>query len=166
MLGMQTDVVAAAENIVRAMRQIHRERGLAIAVEGSGRPVFQGERQDCEEMLGNLIDNACKWATTRVRISIGEEDAGIRIAVEDDGPGIAPKARQAVLARGGRLDETVAGTGLGLAIVDELAAFYGGSLTLESSALGGLAVRLIFPVQPAVDASSRTARAPSAVLCP
>jgi signal transduction histidine kinase len=100
-------------------------------------------------MVGNLFDNACKWAKSQVRVSVARE-AGrrgyIRIEFEDDGPGLPPEGREAALSRGNRLDESKPGSGLGLSIVVELARIYGGSLTLGDSTLGGLAARLSLPL--------------------
>jgi signal transduction histidine kinase len=146
-LGMRTDIAAVAEDIVRVMRQIHRNRGLAIELDIAARPEFPAERQDCEELLGNLVDNACKWAGSRVRLALDVRDGVILIEVEDDGPGIPPEQRAAALARGQRLDEAVPGSGLGLAIVSDLAELHGGSLDLASSRLGGLCARLTLPLR-------------------
>ena len=105
---------------------------------------FAGEEQDLQEMLGNLLDNACKWANTRVCIRggliAGAVPARLRLQIEDDGPGIGADNLQAVVARGVRLDEAVPGTGLGLAIVQDLVALYDGQMELQPLASGGLVV--------------------------
>ena len=107
------------------------------------------DREDLLELLGNLLDNACKWADSAVRVSAGEDAAGYWLAVEDDGPGIVPAQRAAVVARGNRLDEQVAGHGLGLAIVRDIAQACGGELSLEDSAtFGGLCARVRLPRRP------------------
>ena len=113
---------------------------------------FRGERQDLEEMVGNLVDNACKWAQMRVSIEVVAERAGgaaahpmVRIIVDDDGPGLDPAQRDQVARRGRRLDETKPGSGLGLSIVLELAALYGGSLALGNAPIGGLRAELVLP---------------------
>ena len=107
------------------------------------------DREDLLELLGNLLDNACKWADSAVRVSAGEDAAGYWLAVEDDGPGIVPAQRAAVVARGNRLDEQVAGHGLGLAIVRDIAQACGGELSLEdSAAFGGLCARVRLPRRP------------------
>jgi signal transduction histidine kinase len=103
-------------------------------------------------MMGNLVDNACKWATSRVLIEVVREATdraigrqAIRIIVDDDGRGLSPSEREQVAKRGQRLDETKPGSGLGLSIVVELAALYGGSLTLGTAPLGGLRAELVLP---------------------
>ena len=113
---------------------------------------FQGEKQDLEEMLGNLLDNACKWGKSRVYLAAAIEapDATLRrkqlkIAVEDDGPGLSAEQRAKIGKRGMRLDETKPGSGLGLSIVSDLAASYRGQLTLAASEHGGLKAVLDLP---------------------
>lgn len=96
-------------------------------------------------MIGNVMDNGCKWAHSKVRARLAVDGASIRVIVEDDGPGLPPEKRAEALARGGRLDESVPGTGLGLAIVQEIAGLYGGSVALDDSELGGLRVDLVLP---------------------
>ena len=96
-------------------------------------------------MLGNLLDNACKWAATHVRIESIATAGAIVILVDDDGPGMAGTLRQAVLQRGIHADETAPGSGFGLAIVRDLVELHGGRITLEASALGGLQARLELP---------------------
>jgi signal transduction histidine kinase len=96
-------------------------------------------------MLGNLLDNACKWASSRVEVAAGSENECLLITIDDDGPGIATGDRDAVLRRGVRADEQVPGSGLGLSIVGDLAQLYGGELRLAGSPLGGLRVALRLP---------------------
>ena len=97
-------------------------------------------------MLGNLLENACKWAQERVRVTAAPAALGrLRISVEDDGPGLQPEQREIVLARGNRLDENVPGSGLGLSIVEEIAGLYDGSLSLDHAPLGGLMAILELP---------------------
>ena len=100
-------------------------------------------------MLGNLLDNACKWARARVRLTCSKEGERIVIAVDDDVPGIEPSMREAVMRRGVRADEAAQGSGLGLAIVRDLAEVYGGSISLEDSPMGGARARLMLPAQDA-----------------
>jgi signal transduction histidine kinase len=149
--GARAAVAPVLAGLLRVMERVHAGRALALACE----PVdpafsFAGEVQDLQEMLGNVLDNACKWARREVRVQAaaapGAAARGLRIVIEDDGPGIDPARREAVMARGARLDESVPGSGLGLAIVQELAGLYGGSVALGSSALGGLRVELALPL--------------------
>ena len=127
------------------MQRLHAERELVIDIDVSPAHEIRGSREDLDEMLGNLIDNACKWARSRATISSSLDDDAVRISVDDDGPGIDPSLRAQVLQRGVRADQQVPGSGLGLAIVSELAELYGGSVTLEPSPLGGTRARLQLP---------------------
>ena len=103
------------------------------------------QREDLDEMLGNLLDNATKWARSRVAVGSMLHGERVVITIDDDGPGLDPALREAVLQRGVRADEAAPGSGLGLAIVRDLAELYGGSIALESSPLGGLTARLELP---------------------
>lgn len=145
-LGNRTKVKSALDDLARTLMRIHGERAIEVGIECPASLYFRGERQDLEEMSGNLMDNACKWARRRV-VARAEPLAGARwaLTVEDDGPGLAPEDRERVLTRGERLDENVPGSGLGLSIVQDIAKLYGGGLSLESSALGGLKARLELP---------------------
>ncbi|ULX51528.1 histidine kinase [Cupriavidus taiwanensis] len=141
--GERIDAAPALRELACALARLHRERALELTVDGGGH--FAGDRQDLVEMLGNLLDNACQWARTRVRVTLREDAGVLEILVEDDGAGMPPEAQALATARFGRLDEAAAGSGLGLAIVTEIAALYDGSLALASSPLGGLAARLRLP---------------------
>lgn len=141
----RTDLQDVAGDLVFSLGTIYRDRHLALATEIDPGTVFAGDRGDLMEMLGNLGDNACKWARSRVSIVALRQGDRLSVAIEDDGPGIAPPAREAVLARGQRLDERVPGSGLGLDIVREIVALYRGRLSLGDSALGGLRVELDLP---------------------
>jgi signal transduction histidine kinase len=144
--GLRSGVGPLAAALVRVMRRVHAARELAFDASAiAAGAAFAGEAQDLQEMLGNLVDNACKWAAHSVRIGAGVRDGRLDITVEDDGPGLAPAQREAVLARGVRADEQVPGSGLGLAITADLAAMYGGSLRLEAAAGGGLRATLTLP---------------------
>jgi signal transduction histidine kinase len=145
-LGAVTEVRPVLDALARTFGKIYRDRDLEITVDAPEGLRFKGERQDLEEMAGNLIDNACKWAEHRVAIRVvaGEADGRslLRIVVEDDGPGLPEAARDEALRRGRRLDETKPGSGLGLSIVSELVSHYRGRLALETSALGGARAEL------------------------
>lgn len=147
--GMRTPVTPALQGLVKVMRRVHAERELELRIFPAAENLaFHGEEQDLHEMLGNLLDNACKWARRRIEVRATEEGGQLSITVDDDGKGLSVKHREAMLQRGTRADEQVAGSGLGLAIVDELARLYGGEVTLADSPLGGLQVRLRLPVAP------------------
>ena len=143
--GLRCAVLPSVEGLVRTMRRLHAERELRIDADVSPEHEIRGRREDLDEMLGNLLDNACKWARTRVAISSSLEDAQLVLTVDDDGPGLDPSLRAQVLQRGVRVDQRVRGSGLGLAIVSDLAELYGGSVTLETSPLGGTRARLQLP---------------------
>lgn len=150
MIGTVTEVAPVVDALRRTMDKIHRERELTIAVECPAGMRFRGERQDLEEMAGNLVDNACKWARSKVTIIVVPQTGlrgaeRLRIVVDDDGPGLSPAERGQAARRGQRLDESKPGSGLGLSIVTELAALYGGNLTLGSAPIGGLRAELVLP---------------------
>lgn len=145
-VGARCDVRPVLDDIARTLERLYgRDRDIDILVEPGPSPVFRGERQDLEEMAGNLMENACKYGGGVVRASLRDRGAKLEIAVEDDGPGLAPETREIALKRGARLDETAPGQGLGLSIVADLARLYGGELTLGESALGGLSAVLTLP---------------------
>ncbi len=148
-VGSVTDVVPVVTALTRTMEKIHQNRGIAIDLDAPVEVRFRGERQDLEEMVGNLVDNACKWAQLRVSVELAAERrdnaAALRIIVDDDGPGLNPAQRDKVARRGLRLDETKPGSGLGLSIVLELAALYGGHLQLGNAPIGGLRAELVLP---------------------
>ncbi len=151
-VGTVTEVAPVVTALARSMEKIHRDRGIAIDIEAPRDTRFRGERQDLEEMVGNLVDNACKWAQSRVAVEVLPERAEaagstLRVVVDDDGPGLTATQREQVGAarRGNRLDETKPGSGLGLSIVVDLAALYGGALTLGTAPIGGLRAELVLP---------------------
>jgi len=144
-LGSRAPVPQVLDDLARTLRRIHRDRTIAIDVACPAGLAFRGERQDLEEMAGNLIDNACKWASSRVRVTALGAGGQFTLTVEDDGPGLTPEQREQVGERGERLDESVPGTGLGLAIVRDIAKLYGGALDLGASEIGGLAAKLTLP---------------------
>jgi signal transduction histidine kinase len=144
--GTSASVRASVDGLVRAMQRIHVDRVIALTADCADVHEVRVQREDLDEMLGNLIDNACKWARTRVEIRSVGNDGHITIAVDDDGPGITEDLRAAVLQRGVRADEATPGSGLGLAIVRELAELYCGSIVLERSTLGGCRSVLRLPV--------------------
>ena len=138
-------VLTSADALVRTMTTIHADRQLTIDVHVPHDTHVRGRREDFEEMLGNLVDNACKWARTRIDVRSASENGHIVTTVDDDGPGLDPSLRESVLKRGVRADEAAPGSGLGLAIVADLAELYGGSIALSASPLGGLRATLRLP---------------------
>jgi signal transduction histidine kinase len=144
--GAKTVLLPVVEGLVRVMQRIHAQRDIAIAVASCAPELaFRGETQDLHEMLGNLLDNACKWAGHRVEIRADNDGGTLTITLDDDGSGLDAQQRSAVMRRGVRADEQVPGSGLGLAIVDDLARLYGGRLELLDSPLGGLRAALRLP---------------------
>ncbi len=142
------EVVAA---FVRTFEKINRDKATRFTGTVAKGLKFRGEKQDLEEMIGNLVDNAGKWARSKVTVTarLLKADASgrnkLEILIDDDGPGLLPEERLEALKRGKRLDETKPGSGLGLSIVADLALLYGGGLSLDSSSLGGLCARLELP---------------------
>jgi signal transduction histidine kinase len=144
-IGSRCDVAPVLSDLQRTLARIYASRELAIEVACPPELAFRGARQDLEEMLGNLLDNACKWASGRVVASAEAVDERLMVVVEDDGPGLPPERRSEVMQRGRRLDERVPGSGLGLSIVVDIAELYGGALSLHEAASGGLRARLELP---------------------
>ncbi len=144
-LGNRTQVSAVMDDLARVIGRIHAARGIVIDAECSEEIFFRGERQDLEEILGNLIDNGCKWARSRVRVRCEMAGGRLVLTVEDDGPGLSAEQRAQVGERGERLDESVPGSGLGLAIVRDISKLYGGFFLLDASPLGGVMARLELP---------------------
>ncbi|HEY8004452.1 MAG TPA: ATP-binding protein, partial [Phenylobacterium sp.] len=145
-LGERTSVAEVLDELTRTLGRIYRDRGVVIDWDADEDLYFQGERQDLLEIVGNAVENACKWGKSRVRVNAEALGADrFRLVVEDDGPGLPPDRREEVLKRGARLDESAPGSGLGLSIIDELARAYGGGLQLSDSSLGGLRLEADLP---------------------
>jgi signal transduction histidine kinase len=143
--GARTEIHDSAEALARTLQRLHAERHLTIDVDVPAGLAVRCQREDLDEMLGNLLDNACKWGRTRVALSVRPDGDRVALLVDDDGPGLAPAMRAAVLQRGVRADEAAPGSGLGLAIVREIAGVYSGTVELDASPLGGLRARLLLP---------------------
>ena len=143
--GTRCLVADSASPLVRTLERLYAERSLSISTAVPADHVVRVQREDLDEMLGNLLDNACKWARSRVRVASSVEHTSVRIVVEDDGSGIPVDLLGAVLQRGVRADEAAAGSGLGLAIVRDLAELYGGSIELDAAPGGGLRATLKLP---------------------
>jgi signal transduction histidine kinase len=146
-IGDATEVDAVLRALKRTVDRIYEERGFDIEVSCIKELKFQGERQDLEEMVGNLLDNACKWARSQVSVDVQRKEGAARfiVVVDDDGPGLTEAQRAKAVKRGQRLDETKPGSGLGLSIVADLAHLYKGRFELEPSPEGGLRARLELP---------------------
>ncbi len=141
----RTPLAPTVNDLVAVLARLHADKGLAIETAVPSGLTVACDGQDLDEMLGNLVENACRWCSKTVGISAVAEDGHIRITIADDGPGLTGGEAADVLARGRRLDESLPGHGFGLPIAQELAELYGGRLVLERADLGGLAVRLILP---------------------
>jgi two-component system sensor histidine kinase PhoQ len=135
----------AVQRIVAALQKVYSDKAFQIIVDVDSDTRFRGDEGDLTEMLGNLLDNACKWCRNKVRISASSDEGHLRICVEDDGPGISDADAARVFMRGARTDETVPGHGIGLAVVREIVEAYGGKASIGKSALGGTKVELHFP---------------------
>ena len=148
-VGKKADAIHVMLRLVRVMEKLHPNLTIAMVRPDASLPWFRGDEADLEEMAGNLLDNACKWAVGQIGVSmLAERDksgATLLIKIEDDGPGLTEDQAREVLRRGVKLDEKVQGSGLGLDIVKELVDVYGGSLQLKRSVLGGLLAELRLP---------------------
>jgi signal transduction histidine kinase len=157
--GSYFEPAAEMPMLADLLRRMYHDKGLAIACDTPPGGAFAVDREDMLELLGTLLDNACKWAAGRVRCVMdsgpaggGERtneagQAGLRVRIEDDGPGCPPEELAAIAARGARLDESIAGHGLGLSIAREIVESYGGRLDLGPSPdLGGFSARVWIPV--------------------
>jgi signal transduction histidine kinase len=148
--GARANIGECARGLARALEHLYADRALAITVDAPAEATARVPVEDLEEMLGNLLDNACKWAKSRVQVQVTATAAldasHIVVDVDDDGVGLDPAMRDRVLRRGVRADVGAPGSGLGLAIVRELAEAYGGAIALDRSPQGGVRARLSLPV--------------------
>ena len=143
--GGNIEVRVVAEKLLRTMTRLYAGKDLDLAIEVADETTVRCETQDLEEMLGNVLDNACKWARSSVALTASCTTDEVTIIVDDDGPGIDAANHHRVLQRGVRADEAAPGSGLGLSIVSELAELYRGSLSLDTASSGGLRVKLVLP---------------------
>lgn len=143
--GTRTQILPVAREIRAGLLLLFAEQDILISLDIPAASYFQGEQEDLEEMLGNLMENACKWARKHIRVAVHVEQTVLRIGVADDGPGLTENESQAAIERGRRFDKQISGSGLGLAIVGDIAALYGGRLTLQRAAAGGLEAVLELP---------------------
>ena len=148
-VGKKADSINVMLRLIRVMEKLNPGITYAMVRPDASLPWFRGDEGDLEEMAGNLLDNASKWAKGQIGVSMMAErtqtGAMLLIKIEDDGPGLTEEQARAVLRRGVKLDEKVQGSGLGLDIVKELVDVYGGSLQLKRSVLGGLLAELRLP---------------------
>jgi signal transduction histidine kinase len=142
---IRCDVTASIEGLVRTLRRLHASRALTFDVQLSPGLTVDGRAEDLDEMFGNLLDNACRFARSRIVVTSREDGESIVVAIDDDGPGLDPALRAAVIRRGVRADESAHGSGLGLAIVRDLTDLYRGALALDASPLGGLRAEVRLP---------------------
>ena len=140
--GARARVAPVVDGLVRTMNRLHADRGIRIDAAVDAAHAVRAHDQDLEEMLGNLLDNACKWARTRIEVRSALDNGAVVVTSDDDGPGLEAAMRDAVLNRGVRADEAAPGSGLGLAIVRDLADLYGGSIVLSQPPMGGLRATL------------------------
>lgn len=145
--GVAAEVAPVLERLTRTLQRLYGDRGRVIDTDTGQGLHFAGETRDLEQMVGNLMDNACKWARGIVEVRASAHEGRLRICVDDDGPGLPAARREQALDRGRRFDEDTPGWGLGLAIVADLARAYEGELALEPAALGGLSARLVLPAR-------------------
>jgi signal transduction histidine kinase len=144
--GRPLNLRAEVQLMLETLSAIYRERGLSFECAVPAQLQVLADREDLQELLGNLLDNAAKWARSRVRVSAHVGDASIALRVEDDGPGCPPEQLSGLTARGARADESVPGSGLGLSIAGDIAEEYGSALRLAgSSALGGFLAEVELP---------------------
>jgi signal transduction histidine kinase len=151
-IGAVTEVEPVIARLVRAMNRIHEDRGLALRFDIPDKILFKGEQQDLEEIVGNLVDNACKWGRSTVTVTLGgrsepngDGPGSFTLDIDDDGPGLTAEERAEATRRGRRLDESKPGSGLGLSIVTDLVALYDGRFELDRSPAGGLRAEIELP---------------------
>lgn len=155
-VGTRTELRPVVDDLVRTLPRMYPDRKVTLTADVAADLAFRGERQDLEEMVGNLLDNAFKWSRSGIRLTAAPGEIGrLVVTVEDDGAGLPSDRRSEVIARGARLDEATPGSGLGLSIIDDLARAYGGRLDLGESPLGGLRAVLDLPAAAARRAANR-----------
>lgn len=148
--GRATPIEPAITKITSVLQKLHKNKSLEVELELVQLTRFQGDPEDLDEIVGNILDNALKWAEHKVTIHVAEHGNNlIKLIVEDDGPGIPDDKIQSILKRGIRLDEQKPGSGLGLGIVTELVLVYGGTIELSRATLNGLRVEIGLPALPA-----------------
>jgi signal transduction histidine kinase len=143
--GVAADVKATLDPVVAALSRLYARRDVSFVVDDQDQPIVAVDAQDLSEILGNVIDNAGKWARSRAEIRVRRRGEFAEIIIDDDGPGLPPESYEHVFGLGERLDERTPGHGLGLSIVRDLVGLYDGHVALDQAPLGGLRVILTFP---------------------
>jgi signal transduction histidine kinase len=141
-------LLESIEGVVRTLERLYSERGIAFDVRVSEGIEVMASREDLDEILGNVLENVCKWARSSCRVDARVEAGRVIVVIDDDGPGIPAEVRDRVPARGIRADEAAPGSGLGLSIAQELVQAYGGRTSLGDSPSGGLRVVIDFQAPP------------------
>jgi len=145
-LAAPVPIRPVAAKIVASLAKVYRDKAIEVSIAIDDTAAFRGDEGDLMELLGNLLDNACKWCGKKVRIA-AEQDGGLVITVEDDGPGVGEGEAQQLLQRGVRADQAVPGHGIGLAVVRDIVQAYQGEIGIGRSSLGGAAVRVALPAR-------------------
>ncbi|MEH6575986.1 MAG: sensor histidine kinase [Amphritea sp.] len=144
--GQRIYIQDELDKLVRTLKAIYREKALTFHLEVSAKSYFPGERDDLVELMGNLLDNASKWAKGQINVTACMDEHCLDLVVEDDGPGIPAQESERLMSRGERLDESTSGHGLGMSIIGEIVRQYQGRLFLQASnKLGGLSVQVLLP---------------------
>ncbi len=146
-LAKQVRVAAAVEKVLDALQKVYADKSIQLQCELDDAAIFHGDERDLVEVLGNVLDNACKYGSKQVCVSVktlADRVRGVELIVEDDGPGIPEDKQEFVLQRGARADTLVQGQGIGLAVVTDIISSYGGEIGVESSELGGARIRIVF----------------------
>ena len=146
-IGVRAEMDPVIDGLVRTLPRIYRDKDLIIDRDGDKGLIFRGHPRDLEDMIGNLMDNAAKWTTSQIEVSVQVvEDGFCTVSISDDGPGLTETEITTALKRGARLDEATPGSGLGLSIVKDLADAYNGSLTFSRANIGGLKAEIRLPI--------------------
>lgn len=144
-LAATLEIRPVAERIIVSLDKVYRDKAIHTEIHADQAAGFRGDQGDLLELLGNLLDNAYKWSSTRVKFSAGKEAGNLILTVEDDGPGILPEEAEYLLQRGARADQSMPGQGIGLAVAASIVQAYGGKIEIGTSALGGAALKVLLP---------------------
>ena len=139
------EIRPVAERIIASLDKVYRDKAINAEIHTDQAAGFRGDQGDLLELLGNLLDNAYKWSSTRVKFSAGTEAGNLTLTVEDDGPGIPPEEAEYLLQRGARADQSMPGQGIGLAVAASIVQAYGGKIAIGASTLGGAALMVRLP---------------------